>query len=400
MHVASHDVGVIDSMRLARPAWVTLWLWLVPGPVTNNVGHRWFYTLVATVLLAVESILLANLGIAAQGPYLAVVALWGCLCSAGWHSLAGGLMYASLLWTLVGTGIAGHDFSLPVIGVYVVAAEWVSRSWFVPAGGLLFVTETALMARTQDSTAQFTAMLLGVGLTIAVGLVARWQILVTARLRADSLAARQAAITASERVRRELAAELHDTLAKDLARVTVTAQRLATRNVDASMRAELENLAELSGIAARRLRPIILGLDAPRLDAPLSEVIHTCRIMLSSRSITIDHDIPDALDPLLTQRQRILAGLIIRECATNVLKYAPCGSTANLVIELSPEGAWLITMTNQIADTAEGAITGGFGLAHLTQRLETEGGRLQFGKTGTVWMTAATLPADTQHRSR
>ncbi|MDO5676353.1 MAG: histidine kinase [Propionibacteriaceae bacterium] len=392
------DLSVVSGVRHAarlRPSCVAWWDFFFPGPVTNRRGHRYLYIASATAMVVSELIgpaVQANLRVVDASSLLVLLAFWAALCSAGWHSLAGGAMYAALFLTATLTGLS-EGLHLPVFGIYVIAAEWISRSWFVPAGALLFVVEATLLGQTEYPAAQVSSMLVGVMLAVGLGMISRWHVLRHDRLHARAEASQQEALHAEARVRRELATQLHDTLAKDLARVNITAQRLATHSADPASRAELAHLAELASTAARRLRPVITGLATNGIDAHLDEILTTCTIMLRSRSITLDSDLPADLNDQLTQRQRILAGLMIRESTTNVLKYAPHGATANLLIDLTGQSL-TITVSNPISqETPPLGVTGGYGLANLHQHIATEGGTLDYAATSHGWIITATIPA-------
>ncbi len=374
----------------ANPA-ITFWSLLFPGQATNNRAQRWFYIMVATILLIVDAILLDKNGTGSVTDYFILISLWVTLSAAGWHSIIGGLAFVLLCSALL-TGIE-NLFILQIFGVFALAGEWISRSWFVPAGIVLLIFETTMLTKINDLSSYIASTLLLLGLTTGLGLAFRWQKNQARKLQAESAANRKTALEAAQKVRRELAVELHDTLAKDLARVMITAQNLAKNPPTDNLSSELIQLAELASTAARRLRPVILELDTPGIDPPVMDVINTCMTMLSSRKIILDSDVPAGIDDELTQRQRIVAGLIIRESATNILKYAPNNSVANLVIELLPANLLSITMTNLISETVNQDITGGFGLTNLAQRIESEGGTFQTGSTGSVWMIAATVPA-------
>lgn len=115
--------------------------------------------------------------------------------------------------------------------------------------------------------------------------------------------------------------------------------------------------------------------------------------MLSSRDIILEADETAELEPIITGSQLSLARLVIREAATNVLKYAPVGSSANLILDLLPNSFLSITMTNAIADQLPTAsLTGGFGLINLQQRLTAVGGTFEYARSDHRWVVTATIP--------
>ncbi|WP_353067157.1 hypothetical protein [Arcanobacterium hippocoleae] len=143
---------------------------------------------------------------------------------------------------------------------------------------------------------------------------------------------------------------MHDTTAKDLAHVAILAQDVATRHPELS--GELSPLVAAATEASRRIRPMILSIDTAASKAPLSQVVWQAAQMLKTSRITLDTVIPDDLDNAVTRQQHLTGALAVRECAANILKYAPADSVANLVIDTDAEpGVLAISLSNKIADT-------------------------------------------------
>ncbi|RTE48452.1 histidine kinase [Actinotignum sanguinis] len=193
--------------------------------------------------------------------------------------------------------------------------------------------------------------------------------------------------------RQELARQLHDTTAKDLAHIAILAQDIAIRHPDLSE--ELDKLVKVATSASRRIRPLILSMDTTATETPLSEVITQVTNMLRTRDITLEVNINGDIDTLTTRQQRRTAALAIRECASNILKYAPAGSEANLVIEVTTAPNLLaLSLSNQIASQPQTShMSSGYGLANLANRIRTEGGTIQSKAVDQQWITYITLPA-------
>ncbi|NLI04090.1 MAG: histidine kinase [Actinomycetaceae bacterium] len=330
---------------------------------------------------------------AEQGLGLALLA--SALVAAAWLRPFGEIAYLLLA---LGIELALGEDALPLmlIGAYVISVVWIRRSWIVAGVIAFLLLETTTWLSTTpelsfDLVSTVFTMTFVLVIILGIGLVLRYQRLAVEKAEQDRASAEEA----SNRIRSELATQLHDTTAKDLARVAITAQRIAARSTDPVLRAELDELSSLATTAAQRIRPVILNLDSAKSDTSLARAIEMSTTMLRTRSITLDTDFPDNIDELLTRQQRLIGSLIVREVATNILKYAPTNSLATLIVEFNGYSHELdLILSNEISPVpiADG-ITGGFGLANLEQRVAEEGGELGYAQTGNTWITHASIPA-------
>ena len=109
----------------------------------------------------------------------------------------------------------------------------------------------------------FSSVLTAV-LVLVIGLALRWQN--GRRVLAEQ--EKETIRRAATENRRELARQLHDTTAKDLAHVAVLAQDVTTRHPELS--SELLPLVVAATDASRRIRPMILSIDTAATEMPLS----------------------------------------------------------------------------------------------------------------------------------
>ncbi|WCC79328.1 hypothetical protein O6R08_07230 [Cutibacterium equinum] len=195
--------------------------------------------------------------------------------------------------------------------------------------------------------------------------------------------------------RRELARQLHDTTAKDLAHVAVLAQDIAIRHPE--LNEEMDPLVSAATSASRRIRPMILAIDTSATEPTLPDVIEQVTRMLKTRNITLDLMACEDLDRLLSHQQRRTAALAIRECCSNILEYAPSDSLATLVAERNDtNGLLTISLSNEIAaQPAAPALSSGYGLENLGGRIQNEGGTMDITNAGGQWLTVINLPVDT-----
>lgn len=307
-----------------------------------------------------------------------------------------------------------NPLTAPVFGIYLLVGVWLVRSWIIPGLLLLLVTEVSLIAVSPHPSLQVIGAVFGSGVTIALGLAIRYFRLKTARANAqaehsrrqaeqarrqaeqarrEAEQARREAREASSLIRKQLAVQLHDTIAKDLAHIAIKAQELsqqATPNPD-----ELRALANQAIATSKRIKPTILQLDTESGRSNIAQTISLVTKMLSTRNITLQSDVSENLDPQVTRQQALLTCLVIREATTNILKYAPAESTASLEVTREPDGAITISTSNLISDTPTNtAITGGFGLANLEHQITTNGGELEYSHNHARWILWALIPTN------
>ncbi|NMW82339.1 ATP-binding protein, partial [Mobiluncus mulieris] len=282
---------------------------------------------------------------------------------------------------------------------------WLVRSWIIPGLLLLLVTEISLTAVSPHPSLQAIGAVFGSGVTIALGLAIRYFRLKTAKANAraefsrqqaeqarrEAEQAKREARQASRLIRKQLAVQLHDTIAKDLAHIAIKAQELSQPGC--ATPEELAALANQAIATSKRIKPTILQLDTESGRANITETVSLVTKMLSTRNITLQNDVSENLAPQVTRQQALLACLVIREAATNILKYAPTDTTASLEVTREPDGAITITTSNTIGDSpANIGTTGGFGLANLERQITTNGGELEYSHTPARWILWATIP--------
>ncbi len=319
------------------------------------------------------------------------------LALTGWLPATGGTLFTIVTLTGVLLPDSTLHTTFTLLGIYAVAADWVSRRWYLPALLVIASTETIQLMRSANPLADVAGLIFGTASAIAIGLVLQWNHKHVEDLETRAEEARLAASRAGEAVRHDLTVNLHDTVAQDLTRIIVASQSIARRTTDAQAGEDTEALGELARHAMRQVRALIddAGLSHPDPAEPLAEVLTTCQTMLAGRSITLAAELPDDADTAHSLRQRTVLALAFREGSTNIFKYARAGSRATLTLEDLDEGAVALTMVNDIdpaSDDVRATLAGGFGLENLITQAARESGRVQFGSNGGRWVLTMMLP--------
>ena len=277
-------------------------------------------------------------------------------------------------------------------GIYVIAALWIMRSWTIPGLLLIVVLDAYTFYFAETWQIALLSVCVLTLLTLGFAFTFRYQ---NKKLRQTEDALELAEET-GEKLRQDLASQLHDTIAKDLTQISIIAQQLERTSSDEN-REQLEELSALASRTARQIRPTILNLNSERTTYTLAQAIADSVTMLTARSITLNVETPSDMDAVLSRRQKQSISLIVREGATNILKYAPAKSSAHLTIEIDELSNAYVSMSNLLTPPDKQKnmpeITGGFGLANLENRIREEGGELTFWQTSTRWMLSATLPS-------
>ena len=322
---------------------------------------------------------------------------YGLLALTGWLPATAGLLYtvATIIAILAPSDTLMVGF--PLLGVFAVAGDWISRGWYVPTAAALLLSSVSQFASSPNQGASALETFLGITMSIGVGLGLRWNSDRLAGLHREAESARRAAEAAQVEVRREIASALHDTVVADLVRLLVASQSLTRTTTDPQAAEDARALTDTARDAMVHLRALMSSTlpDQSTQPEPLAQVIATCQSMLQGRSITLDTDIPPDVDNSLTRRQRNLVALIVREATTNIFKYARAGTHANLTIEVPDEGGLALMVTTEIDpahDHARATLGGGFGLDNLTAQVARDSGTLQYGSRGASWLLTAMIP--------
>ncbi|WP_169172716.1 sensor histidine kinase [Bifidobacterium oedipodis] len=311
------------------------------------------------------------------------------LAAAPWLGNIGDFLYAG---AFAAVGILHYGFSLtfPVLGVFLIAAVWIVRHQAIRAVLLLAGYVLLMFWQTDAGLYRLASDTLLMVVVLTVGFAFRKFMDEAEQSRQDLEKTKEESAKAAEAIRAKLAMGLHDTIARDLARISISLESLAAAHPD--LTDEITPIVGLVHNSSRRLRPVIMELSADAPTPSLNNAIAESKLMLQSRQLDLVAHMPEDIDQLLS-RQAILTGsLFAREAATNALKYAQQETSVDLFVEVG-DGELSLMMTNAIAEKpSKNALTGGFGLGNLKSRIESEGGRLSFVSNSGHWIVNAVIP--------
>jgi signal transduction histidine kinase len=220
----------------------------------------------------------------------------------------------------------------------------------------------------------------------------------------DRQAAAQSALAAGEE-RSRLSRELHDSLAKTLHGISLTASALpgwVDRDPDAA-RAEARVLARAAQTAANEARELLVDLRSDRLDLPLHEAIARWTTDWAKASgITTHTEISEVQGVSPATRYELFC--VLKEALRNVERHAAADwvhvdlrlQAATVTLMIVDDGVGLSTLDREAKERA-----GHFGLIGMSERLQRVGGDVDLTATpgGGVTLTARAPIAAPERRA-
>lgn len=178
----------------------------------------------------------------------------------------------------------------------------------------------------------------------------------------------QVAELAAERERSRVARDVHDILGHSLTVITVKAE-LAGRLMDAGSPAARDEVAQIEQLSRGALADVRATVHGYR-GVSISGELAAARAALESAGVT--PELPGSTDQVPSDR-RELAGWVVREAVTNVVRHA----------EASVCRVSLDSRSVEVADDGRGpsGASSGSGLSGLRERVETAGGRMSVGRS-------------------
>ncbi len=201
-----------------------------------------------------------------------------------------------------------------------------------------------------------------------------------------------------------LARELHDVVAHQLSIISLQTMGHREATDSEELRGALDRVAEASGSALSELQLLleVLRDDDPR-DASaerLAEVLPPTRVAHDVASTLRDHGhhvdvrVSDDADRLEASQQ-VTISRVLQEAATNILRHAPSGAACQIAVDVFPRRI-VVDVRSPVRDpgasTPLEALSLGYGLRGIRERVDLVGGSLKVGPHGDQWVLHMTLP--------
>ncbi len=345
-------------------------------------------------ILAVMSFAL-GFGLSRPWPLTLDIAISGAAaCAVRWPRIGGAALGVLLVgYFLVPAGSVSLGEYAPLIAILGtgIRNQRVARRWMTGIYGLVLI---ALQVKeSQYGVRAVLGGLLWVAIIAVVWLIGN----AFAALRESQAVAHEAVLVQQ---RLSLARDLHDTVARDLARASLRAQ-VAQQHLDP---AEMGTVVNDIQAALAQLRLTMSLLRDPRtesarkvgdtesLAATLREAVSTLEVAGFAVTVTIDGDpsvIPANLWPTLRA--------VVNEATSNIERHATTSSPCAIVCHIDRHVVDIVFINHvPPPDTPPtGSEDSAMGLLGIRERLTPIGGQLTSWQEDTKWMTRITIPLPT-----
>lgn len=207
-------------------------------------------------------------------------------------------------------------------------------------------------------------------------------------------------LQAEERERARIAAELHDQVGQSLLLAKMKLDMLASELNDAKKRTSADNISTLLETSIHDIRTLTFGMRPPLLDtAGIESALEwLCTTLLKEYGLVIDFTCICRQIPL-SREIRYSLFQAVRELLLNVAKHAGVNK-ANLTLR-TRDNSLVVTVTDsgsgfdQTVSHNRVAVSGGFGLFNVQQRIEQMGGSIAIAsKSGEGTSVTLSIPLE------
>ena len=315
-----------------------------------------------------------------------------------WKPTWGILLAVAISWTA--DAVSFYPGAIPFLVVYIASGLGIAHlnnRWICYLG----MSAAALFGAV---VSEYHLVAIGFSLAYALPSILLGEIL--RRQRGEILTVHQERQYQLERQRRLMAAELHDTLARDLTHAVMEAQQLKiSRSDDQVLADELDAIIIPMRKAVAHLRQSLLSLDTENLQESLavlatsppeqfSRVITRTESLLHKRGselqvIGAEQFTPEKLGPGLYQQ----TNRILNELLTNAGKYAADGTTVTVEMEVDQDSFDCIC-TNRISSyrAQDAASSSEMGLLTARERTRAVSGTLSLSQSANRWIAVLSIP--------
>lgn len=319
------------------------------------------------------------------------------LALTGVFPVTGGLLYVLLYAIFSSFSILNKPTGILYFGMVAVIVLWITRGWYlfavfayvishIPA---TFTANTALQGYLRYVLFEFFCILI-------LGSISRAFVLKIAKLRERVERLRRMLDEQENRIRIQLASELHDYVAKDLAVISTIAQENQGTTIEAAAQDSWSAVVTVAQRAGAKLRMLISGTKTSFTPADIVEAIDQGSFILRQRQIRLKQIYDKGELKSLNDIQARLLVMLLREGLVNIFKYSPANSRAKLQITKNQQNSFFVLMENFIAPESRVNKTNSseFGLRNLNYIFAKEGAILVKEDFETTWMLVAELPAE------
>ena len=200
--------------------------------------------------------------------------------------------------------------------------------------------------------------------------------------------------------RTAVARELHDVVAHQLSLTNLSIMATSASTDPAALSRTLHRVAENVEAAERELVQLLQAMRGAETDhvqtTPLvlpSVGTQTLARRLEANGFQPVVDLDPAADELDVTTMRTL-GRVMQEATTNILRYAPAGSTCRYALTVGEDRVQLDVVSPMPVREHRSALSLGWGLRGIAERVELSQGTFHAGPRRGSWVVEVTLPRD------
>ena len=220
------------------------------------------------------------------------------------------------------------------------------------------------------------------------------------RLRRETKAHAALRFASLRRQRRDIAHDLHDTLAYATTTMIMRAEQMKLRTDDPATQADLDFIISTGRRSVRDLRSMMEALRRNDPDqasgtvtmwrlVTIADVLDERVKELNAHGLALQVSAPKDIDHLLPESIRETLGKLIVEATSNMVKHAAPGP-CRVIIEVDENAAEAV-FTN-LTEPGSFASDEGLGLLGAAERVEALGGEFEATAASGTWIVRAQLP--------
>lgn len=199
--------------------------------------------------------------------------------------------------------------------------------------------------------------------------------------------------------RQSLARELHDTVARSLTTVIMTAEQAALLGTASPADLERITVAAEDSMSELRLVMSLLTVPDPHLpisvqSTPLTEALESGAAQLKENGFDLTTTVNGDLSAI-SAKEAVTLGTAAQEAIANIVKHANRTSPCAIVVEVIGNTVELTFVNGYLAVAADRPDGNGMGLAGMHDRLRQAGGTVAVRNTTGQWITTIRLPLST-----
>lgn len=314
---------------------------------------------------------------------------------AGRFPFAGGGLYILIYGVSSFVPLFSEPTTFLYLGMIPLLGLWISNSWYITTSIAFVVSHAHIVIAPASQLRNYLEYaILEIALAIIIGFVIRMNKKNVYSLHERLIGAQQQIENLEREIRMDLATELHDYIAKDLALISIMAQENQLSPHGLATNSDWTTVAALSQSASSRLRSLIVGMKEKVTADSVINIVNQNQRLLGKYHIRLVTSYTNSDIETLTPTQLRLLSLFFREGFMNIFKYATRYSKVDLAVHTDDAGAVFVLLANEIArdKPKSAALSSDFGLHNLARVFEKEHASIVADRVASSWVLSARIP--------